>query len=244
MYLDFSSLFHQSSKDRHGQGRVRIPRDDSNWPTAWKTVEYKSYPRLSHIKLPDERDITGVFKTIQSRRSNRAFEKRPLSLAQMSDLLRFSCGITSRNGNMELRAQPSGGHLYPIEVYAMVFAGGVDLPTGVYHYNVPEHALDQLWQKKFGAEDIKSMFLYPWAEHASAAFVLTGVFRRNQQKYGERGYRQILVEAGAILQNIYLVAAEIGLHCTAIDAVEETHIEREIDIDGIEESAIVSIMVG
>jgi SagB-type dehydrogenase family enzyme len=244
MYLDFSSLFHQSSKDRYGQGRVRIPHDESVWPEEWKRVEYKLYPRLPKIALPKERDIAGVFKTIQRRRSNRAFDQRSISLSQMSDLLRFSCGITSTARGVELRAQPSGGHLYPIEVYPIVFTGAEGLPGGVYHYNVREHMLDCLWQKKLNDEDIKSMFLYPWAQKASAAFVLTGVFRRNQQKYGERGYRQILVEAGAILQNIYLIAAELGLRCTAIDAVEEPRIEREIDVDGIDESVIVSLMVG
>jgi SagB-type dehydrogenase family enzyme len=244
MYLDFSSLFHQSSKDRYGQGRVRIPRDESEWPEAWKRVEYKSYPRFPKIVLPKDRDITGVFKTIQRRRSDRNFDKRPISLTQISDLLRFSCGVTSNARGVERRAQPSGGHLYPIEVYPLIFTRGEGLPAGIYHYNVREHALDRLWQKQFSAEDIKSMFLYPWAQEASAAFVLTGVFRRNQQKYGERGYRQILVEAGAVLQNIYLISTELGLRCTAIDAVDETQIEREIDVDGIDESAIVSVMVG
>lgn len=244
MYLDFSSLFHQSSKDRQGQGRVRIPRDESVWPDAWKTVEYKTYPRLPKIELPKKSDIAGVLSTIQKRRSCRDFERRLLSRSHISDLLRFSCGITSPDGTVESRAQPSGGHLYPIEVYPLVFTGDAAVPPGVYHYNVPEHSLDCLWQKEFDAETIKRMFLYPWAQKASVAFVLTGVFRRNQQKYGERGYRQILVEAGAILQNIYLVATELGLRCTAIDAVDEVAIEREIDVDGISESVIVSIVVG
>lgn len=244
MYLDFSSLFHQSSKDRSGQGHVRIPQDETTWPDAWKRIEYKSYPRLPKIALPKTEATAGVRETIQARRSQRDFDKRPVSLEELSDLLRFSCGITGHHKGVELRAQPSGGHLYPIEVYPIVFAGAGELSSGVYHYNVHDHALDLLLKKDFSGEDIHRLFLYPWAQDAAVAFVLTGVFRRNQQKYGERGYRHILVEAGAIIQNVYLMATALGLRCTAIDAVEEGEIEALIDVNGIDESALVSVVVG
>jgi len=79
MYIDFSSLFHQSSKDRSGQGSVRIPLDSSHWPQEWKTISYKEYPRLSKISLEDVTMSADMFETIRTRTSRRDFSKHIIS---------------------------------------------------------------------------------------------------------------------------------------------------------------------
>jgi len=109
---------------------------------------------------------------------------------------------------------------------------------------VKAHALDVLWERAFSADDIGTMFTYPWAQDASLALIFTGVFRRNQMKYGERGYRQILLEAGAIVQNVYLVSTALQMRCCAIDGVNESAIEKLLDIDGFSESAVCSMVLG
>ncbi len=244
MYLDFSHLFHQSSKDRSGQGRVHIKKDATQWPDEWKTIEYKDYPRLKKVILDAAESGNALFSAIRSRASRRDFTQRKVSLDQLSSLLQYSCGITRTDQTRELRAQPSGGARFPVEVYPLVFVGTDTLPAGVHHYNVRDHALEVLLEKDFSHEDLSQLFSYDWAQRASLALVLTAVFDRNQRKYGERGYRQILIEAGAIVQNAYLVAGELGLSCCAIDGVDEPAIERLIDIDGHTESVICTIVIG
>ena len=244
MYIDFSSLFHQSSKDRSGQGRVRIPLDTAKYPPEWNSLSYKTYPRLEKKPLDPLQRSEGVFKTISTRRSSHNFSRRQLTLAEISAVLKYSGGIVHATKGEAHRAQPSGGALYPIEMYPIVFSGSSEIPAAVYHYNVKDHALDVLWERAFTKEYLSTLFTYPWAQDASLAIVLTGVFDRNQIKYGERGYRQILIEAGAIMQNVYLVAQELGLQCTAIDGVNEPNIEKLLDIDGVSESALCSILIG
>lgn len=243
MYIDFSRLFHQSSKDRLGKGRVRIPFDSSLWPESWKRVEYKEYPRFDAMPLLDTKS-GNVAAAIASRASKRDFAQRPITIEQLSTLLKYSCGITRTDGEKKLRAQPSGGARYPIEVYPIVFVGTDAYPAGVHHYNVRDHSLEVLWRREFSKDDIAQLFSYDWAQGASIAFVLTAVFDRNQRKYGERGYRQILIEAGAIVQNAYLLAQEMGLSCCAIDAVNEFNIEKLLDIDGTTESVVCSFLIG
>lgn len=202
MEIDFSKIFHQSSKDRY-KGHPPIPNDSNEWPDEWKTTYFKTYPRLPKIDLkvgpPAPADF---FHLVSKRESRRDFTRKPLTKAELSSLLQYSCGQTGTLENeRKRRAQPSGGANFPIEIYPIVFRSGVDLKAGLYHYNVREHALDVLWDREFTDADIGGLFTYPWVKDASLAIVMTAVFWRNQQKYGERGYRFILLEAGHIGQN-------------------------------------------
>jgi len=244
MYIDFSSLFHQSSKDRSGQGSVRIPLDKGEWPAEWSVISYKNYPRFEKIPLGNAPVTGDLFDAIRKRASQRDFSRKPLSKDQLSTLLKYACGIVSEAGAGHHRAQPSGGGRYPLEVYPVVFAGSDEIPAGLYHYGVKRHELDVLWQRAFTKEDIAAFFTYPWAQDATLGLFLTAVFNRNQIKYGERGYRHILVEAGEIVQNIYLVSTALGLQCCAIDGVREPEIEKLLDVDGITESVVVSLVLG
>ena len=246
MPFDFSPLFHESSKDHGGHGRVYIPVDAKEWPKEWKTTYYKSYPRFEKISLPAAKPTGEFSQLLEKRMSRKNFDKTPVSLEQLSALLRYSCGITRSYEKLEwhLRAQASGGALYPIEVYPLVLAGSDELPAGIYHYAVRDHALDVLWQRPFSQKDIGELFSYEWVREASCVLLMTAIFRRNQQKYGERGYRYILIETGHIGQNLYLTSGGLGLKCCALGGTRDAALEKLIDIDGVTESVIYSVAVG
>ena len=118
------------------------------------------------------------------------------------------------------------------------------LKAGLYHYNVKDHALDVLWDREFSDDDIGQIFTYPWVRDAAIGIVMTAVFSRNQSKYGERGYRYILLEAGHIGQNIYLVSEALGLKCCALGGTRDENLEKLIDIDGVTESVVYGFAVG
>lgn len=244
MYIDFSKLFHNSSKDLRGGGTVNIPPDRNDWPKAWRTVFYKEYPRFEKIQLAEHAPSADLFEVIRTRRSGRDFRKLPIDIETVGTLLKYSCGISSSREKMQSRAQPSGGGRFPLEVYPIVFRGSESLPAGLYHYNVKEHALDVLWQRYFSRDDIAGLFTYPWVQNASAAIVITGIFRRNQDKYGERGYRYMLLETGHIGQNIYLNSTALDLKCCALGGTRDEAIEKLIDIDGIHESVLYALALG
>lgn len=242
---DFSQLFHQSSKN-HAKGHVPISSDTSQWPKEWTTVYYKAYPRLPSIALPETCLSADLGETIFHRSSGREFTDGPLSIEQMSQLLKYSCGTTevAPNGQSMRRAQASGGARYPIEVYPLVIRGGDGLAPGLYHYNVKLHALEQLWDKQFTRDELRECFAYEWTADASVVFLMTAVFWRNQIKYGERGYRYILIEAGHIGQNIYLVSEALGLKCVALGGTKDEMLEVMLDIDGVNESLVYTVAIG
>lgn len=253
MEVDFSKIFHQSSKDR-SKGHMPIENDSSNWPDEWKTTYYKAYSRLPKIDLGDgpplpsealAKDGADFFELVRKRRSRRNFSRLPITKSELSILLKYSCGNTeSMNNGRFHRAQASGGARFPIEIYPIVFRSDDDLKPGLYHYNVKDHALDVLWDREFGDEDIDKLFSYPWVKDASVGIVMTSVFWRNQNKYGERGYRYIMLEAGHIGQNVYLASEALGLKCCALGGTYDENLEKLIDIDGVTESVVYALAVG
>src|SRR5262249_54334470 len=150
------------------------------------------------------------------RRSIRRFDGKPLSLRELTRLLYFGAGITgqldaSAHGVVQpVRAAPSGGALYPIEVYAAVIAvEGID--AGLYHYAVDRRGLE-LVRRGNPVEALCEATSDPeMISKAAVVFILTGVFGRSHFKYGERGYRFALLKAGHICQNILLEAAALRL---------------------------------
>ena len=243
MYIDFSSIFHRSSKDLGDKGNVYIPQDDTKWPPEWTTIYYKSYPRVKKIPL-ERKMISGDLASIlASRRSHRDFTKRKVDISQLSKLLLHACGL-QKDVKTFNRTHPSGGGRYPIEIYPIIFQGNRKIPAGVYHYNIKEHTLDVLWQREFTSDDISELFVYDWIQNASFALICTGEFWRNQMKYGERGYRYVLLDAGHVSENIYLVAESLGLKCCGMGGTRDENIEKLLDIDGVNESLVHSLILG
>ena len=126
-------LFHENSKfDEH----VSLPEfqkivDIRSNPQLIKVMSraFKEYPGLKTISLPYDVDLgeMPLGEAIRLRRSVRHFTGETIPLEQLSALLLYSNGITGqftyafRNPEIQyLRAAPSAGALYPIEIYPVI----------------------------------------------------------------------------------------------------------------------------
>ena len=240
---NFSQLFHQYTKRFH----TPIPKDSALWPDEWKTTYYKTYPRLPKINLSHQERKFDLFEAIKKRSSKREMSGKEINLDDLSLLLKYSCGITRKVENGDgRRAQPSGGARYPIEAYCLVVRPGEGLTPGLFHYNIKEHCLEKIWAKTFNQEDLDKIATYEFVKDASLIIFLTAVFWRNQNKYGQRGYRFILQESGHIGQNIYLLSEALNLKCCALGGfrVSDEQIEKILDIDGTTESLVYTAVIG
>ncbi len=232
----FSSFFHRFTKNQPGP---RLPDAPEHWPAAWKTIEYKTYPRFATIPLPPADISASLVQAVSVRESKRTFSGQALSLADLSAVLRYSVGLPGGDATRR-RAYPSGGNRYPLETYVLVLKHG-ELLVGLYHYDVKNHGLSEL-TRDLG--EIPELFLQPWPKEASAIVFLTAVFDRTVRKYGERGYRLVLFEAGHAAQNMYLCAAGLGISCCALGGVYDERVEALIDIDGVTESLVYALALG
>ena len=198
---------------------------------------------MVNIKLPKEVRFGGlsIDQVIESRRSERDFTDKPISLLQLSRLLHYAYGITDKRD--QLRAAPSAGALYPIEVYPVV--NNVEgLERGIYHYSPPEHSLTLTRKGDFRFEMVRHALGQEMMAEASVILVLSAVFGRSQWRYRERAYRYILLEAGHISQNIHLVATAMGLGACAVGAFDDEGYNKMIGVDGRKESVIYLMIVG
>jgi len=104
------------------------------------------------------------------------------------------------------------------------------LAPGVYRY-WPEHA--ELEKIKDGDQRLAVAALslgQDLAGNACVAFSLIGDFENAASRYGDRGYRYVHFEAGAIGQRMYLTAEAVGLGATGIGAFFDEEVNRYLDL--------------
>ena len=63
---------------------------------------------------------------------------------------------------------------------------------------------------------------------APAALVFSSVWQRITKKYGERGKRYAIIEAGHAGQNVYLQAVSLGLGTVAVGAFRDNDVKTFI----------------
>jgi SagB-type dehydrogenase family enzyme len=159
-------------------------------------------------------------------------------------LLHAAYGVTAQDERGQgYRTAPSGGALYPLEVYAVV-ARGDDVAPGLYHYDPPLHELEVV-RPPVRPETLASATAYPEIVRGCAvAFILTGVFWRSRFKYGLRGYRFTLLEAGHVAQNLLLAAEALGLAAVPLGGYYDRAVDALLRLDGVDVSTLYVVCVG
>ena len=204
----------------------------------------KQYSRLRNIFLPEfpvRKDNLRDF--LVKRKSFRRFSGKPIRLEQLSEILYYSAGSVRESDGKFHFPYPSAGGKYPIEIYPLVLYGD-ELKIGLYHYSPTEHALDILLTP-LKKEDTSSIWMsQKWFRKASVILILTAVYHRTTDKYGNRGIPFLFIEVGHIGQNIYLLAQSLGIGCCAIGQFKEKQLCRLLDINPFEEYPIYYIALG
>lgn len=71
-----------------------------------------------------------------------------------------------------------------------------------------------------------------------------GRVKRTRIKYGDRGYRLTLIEAGHLSQNILLLATELGLGSCPLAGFIDSEVNKLLDISLQKEVALYMIAIG
>ncbi|UCD63798.1 MAG: SagB/ThcOx family dehydrogenase [Candidatus Zixiibacteriota bacterium] len=205
---------------------------------------YKTYDSAPMVRLPAPAETGVALETaIQKRESVRSFSEKKLALADVARLLHSADGITHERYGYQMRAAPSGGALYPIDIYAVVL-NVESLENGLYHYRVAEHSLELVRGGEF-SEDIHHAANEQNSVGSSPLIiVMTARFDRSTVKYADRGYRYTYMEAGAICQNVYLQATAMGLGTVAVGAFNDDALNGFLQIDGRSEASLLIMPVG
>jgi SagB-type dehydrogenase family enzyme len=195
----------------------------------------KPAPTSKIIKLPGpvHDSSTSIEQAMADRRSVREYKDKPVSMAEVSQLLWAAQGVIGPGGE---RTAPSAGALYPLEVY--VVAGKVSgIGPGVYKYKPGDHVLELVCEGDKRAELGNAAPGQPNIKDAALDIVIAGVYERTTGKYSSpvrdeptgsrypRGVGYVYMEAGHAAQNVCLQAVSLKLGTVTIGAFSDDDVK-------------------
>jgi SagB-type dehydrogenase family enzyme len=211
------------------------------------------------IPLPSYQKVNSpIGPVIRSRRSVRKYSGRALALKAFSTVLFHAQGITGHqelssleenaslgeNDGIALRAAPSGGGVYPINLYAIALRIS-DLDVGVYKYIPERHALRMI--REAGSQLNPVAFAqFGEIEVNDACLLLIYVYRLfdNSRKYGDSGLAFALIEVGEIAQNVHLTCTALNLGTCDVGAFRKQYLETLLGLDGLSQHVVHLTVVG
>lgn len=211
---------------------------------------HRAYPAAQRCAVADAVPdcLQPLHALTRVRRSRRHFLGLPVSRSAFDALLETACGVSGAMNwdgrTSKLRAYPSSGGLYAIEIYPVVLRVE-GLAPAVYHFRPDQRALDlvgELDRERF----LEAMLPVEreMVAGTGAMICLAGYFQRHESKYGEGGYRMLVAEAGHISQNIVLAATALGLSARPFGGVFDELVNQDLGLDVTQEQFLLSVLLG
>jgi len=181
------------------------------------------------LPFPNPQGTISVEAAISKRRSVRRFRAQPLSLAQLSQLLWSAQGITGTGGR---RAVPSAGATYPLEIFVVIGAHGIEtLAAGIYHYQVDNHSLSLHLSGDLRQKLADTALGQSFIANCPVNMVVCALHPRTVYRYGRRGERYVHMEVGHVGQNVSLQAVALGLATIMVGAFEDEEVRKVLKIE-------------
>lgn len=247
-------LYHESSKLTNGDIDLYTWINYVNTDLSVRSVISKpilEYGGLNEINLPSTKKNCSISlqETLENRRSNRNFSGTICSKERFSTVLinslRENVEIVQEDGvKWNFRPYPSGGGLYPIDIYIAIF-NVEGIKNGVYLYNPKKHTISEL-DTNNDLSLIKNALPTLTKELEKTAFliILVSDLERMAFKYQERAYRFALLECGHISQNLLLSATALDIKSFPVGAFLDNEINVFLDLDGITSNVQYVIVFG
>lgn len=245
---DAAENFHEASRisrvslDHRSRGAALLERS----PELRQTIARAGARRIQAATIPLPAAALPrlpLADAVEARRSRRGFLPAAIGLGELTALLRTGYGVTGRGpGGLQLRSAPSGGALYPLDVYVAALSV-TGLEARIYRFDPLRDVLEVL--DPVGRSQLEPITPYPeLVVESSAVVFLTATFWRSRFKYGQRGYRFALLEAGHVAQNVLLAATALGLASVPLGGFFDRQANDLLGVDGLHEAALYLIPLG
>jgi SagB-type dehydrogenase family enzyme len=200
----------------------------------------KEKKKISLIK-PIEEDF--FIELINRRRSIREYSNKPLTIEQLSFILYSAYGVTGEKEGVKLRAVPSAGAKYPIEIYVSVF-NVENLDKGLYKFDENSLSLTLLSKGDFREDFLKLTLEQDFIKDSSIMIIMVARSLKSTYRYGERGIRYVLMDASYISENIYLASSYLSLGTCAIGAFIDDGFKEFLRLKGSETFMVIAQTIG
>ncbi|MFY3790333.1 SagB/ThcOx family dehydrogenase [Ureibacillus sp. MALMAid1270] len=169
---------------------------------------YASHPNDIIFEICNEKLISSV-------RSTRETTEKKMELRNVFRILHTSYLLEKEDNDFH-SYNPSAGGLYPIEFY--VFLLNIDnVKSAIYHYHREKGILSYIREIDLDFIPETNKFV----TKSNFFIVMTGKVDNILFKYGSRGYRYLLIEAGHIGQNLKIVSDYLNIKNRAIGGFYE-----------------------
>ena len=116
---------------------------------------------------------------------------------------------------------------------------------GIYRFLAIEHKLLAIKVDESLLDEAIPAFLnQKTIANAAVTFIWVAVAERMVWRFGERGYRYLLLDAGHICQNLYLAGQNVNCGTCAIAAFDDDAVNRFLNLDGEELFVAYAATVG
>ena len=204
-------------------------------------------PNLDNLAAKDP-SLTAVLEKRQTRRQH---SQNPISKQQLGELLYRVFHVKHQE---EVSGQKIAFHVYPnaggqheFEIYILI-NNCKDLVKGIYQYNFTSNSLFLLSNvDDLHLNEMLKLAAYAWANKShqpQILIILSPKFPRIFWKYEGIGYRNSLVNAGAIVQTLYLVGEAMNLAVSCLGYGCSDLFSKIIQADPLEETSILELAIG
>lgn len=226
-----------------------VPTDQARGVPA-PPVERPPEPGERIVPLPApasvKTDPLDLREAIERRRSVRDYDHRPMALEELSFLLWCTQGVryVDEDRTVTLRTVPSSGGRHAFETYLLV--NDVEgLAPGLYRYLPVEHRLvEKSVDPDIAIKVNVACQNQTFVMRSGVAFLWAADMYLMTWRYGERGYRDIFLDAGHVCQNLYLAAETVGCGVCAVSGFGDDAMNRILGLDGEERFLVYLAAVG
>ncbi len=185
-----------------------------------------------------------VEDAVRARQSHRAFTRDPLTVDELSFLLWATQGVRGQAGSTVRRTVPSAGARHAFETY-LVVSRVTEVRPALYRDLPLEHQL--ILERIPGpnrAEVVAGANDQRFVGDAAVVFYWTVMPSRMEWRYAEASYKVLAIDAGHVVQNLYLACECIAGGTCAVASYHQRLCDRLLGVDGEEEFTIYLAPVG
>jgi SagB-type dehydrogenase family enzyme len=189
----------------------------------------KSYRRAATVPLAAVEETAFISQLEQRASYSDPADRRPITDTELATLLTAAYGDISGDEEGHRRPVASAGACYPLELYPIVL-DSPDIDPGLYHFNIEADGLDRLQQADY-TDWVRDNWSWVTEEdRVAAVIVITAIPSRSADRYGEMGYLFACIEAGSVIQQLQLVAMELGIGSRPHNGLNYSSIREELDL--------------
>lgn len=201
-------------------------------PDATRRPAAGAQPSGPPIRLPDPvRPVATVEQAIVQRRSASRFLPSPIAAADLA----FALEATVGHAALERAA----------EVEIRLFVHRVNgLAPGLYAVRASGRELSVLREETLTDALVDACLGQEMAGSAAVGFAMVADLARATRSGSERAYRDLLIEAGALGQRVYLAAEVLGLAARNLAAFLDDELNSLLGVDGRDQAVVHLTMLG